>query len=282
MNDPASQDRILRLNAALDGELDAASSLELEREMQANPALAAEYRRLEALRASMARLIPRETAPQALADRIAALGAAAADSAGRSAAAASVIPFARPSVRRPSWSGARVFALAASVAAAGFAVGAGVTTLRMQSAAPGVAAGLVSDFARASIAGLPYDVASSDRHTVKPWLAGRTTVSAAIVDLAPQGFPLAGGRVAVVDRIPAPTLVYRHNEHLVAVTELPLGAEGARAYSAIQTIDGYHVALWSDADLNYVAVSDMDAQTLAEFVAAFRQAQKPASEEPAK
>jgi anti-sigma factor RsiW len=282
MSDPASQDRILRLNAALDGELDAASSLELEREMQENPALAAEYRRLEALRGSMARLLQRETAPKALADRIAALGAPAADSVSDSAPSASVVPLARPPVGRPNWSSARVFALAASVAAAGFAVGAGVTALRMQSAAPGVAAGLVSDFARASIAGQPYDVASSDRHTVKPWLAGRTTVSAAIVDLAPQGFPLAGGRVAIVDRIPAPTLVYRHNEHLAAVTELPPGGRGAGAGAPAETIDGYHVARWSDANLNYLAVSDMDEGTLAEFVAAFRQAQKPAAEAPAK
>jgi anti-sigma factor RsiW len=268
MNDPRSDDRIRRLNAALDGELDAASSLELEREMQANPALAAEYRRLEALRASMARLVPRDPAPKTLADRIAALGA-------RPARAA-------PSpVRLLVWSGARVLALAASVAAIGFAAGAGLTALR-QSATPGVATGLVSDFARASIAGQPYDVASSDRHTVKPWLSGRTTVSAAIVDLAPQGFPLAGGRVAIVDRIPAPTLVYRHNEHLVAVTELPPAAVGARANGAVQTIDGYHVAQWSDAHLAYVVVSDMDELTLVEFVRAFRQAQNPASEAPAK
>jgi len=268
MNDPEANDRILRLNVALDGELDAASSLELEREMQANPALAAEYRRLEALRASMARLVQRETAPKTLADRIATLGAPTTRAA--------------PSpVRRPVWSGARALALAASVAAVGFAAGAGLTSLR-QSATRGPAAGLVSDFARASIAGQPYDVASSDRHTVKPWLAGRTTVSASIVDLASQGFPLAGGRVAIVDRVPAPTLVYRHNEHLVAVTELPPPADGARVNGAVQTIDGYHVAQWSDANLAYVAVSDMDEQTLADFVAAFRQARKPASEAPAK
>ena len=78
MNDPASEDRILRLNAALDGELDAASSLELEREMRADPGLAAEFRRLEALRAAIGRHVPREAAPQGLADRIAALAAPAA------------------------------------------------------------------------------------------------------------------------------------------------------------------------------------------------------------
>ena len=73
---------------------------------------------------------------------------------------------------------------------------------------------LVSDFARSQIAGQPFDVASSDRHTVKPWLAGRTTISAEIVDLAQEGFALEGGRIAVVDRVPAPTLVYRHNENI--------------------------------------------------------------------
>ena len=134
-----------------------------------------------------------------------------------------------------------------------------------------VAQYLVSDFARAAIAGQPFDIASSDRHTVKPWLADHTTVSASIVDLAAQGFALVGGRVAVVDRIPVPTLIYRHNEHLVAVTELPLDASGARGGAGgVETIDGYHVARWRDANLAYVAVSDMDETALAEFVAAFR------------
>ena len=88
---------------------------------------------------------------------------------------------------------------------------------------------LVSDFARAEIAGQPFDVASSDRHTVKPWLAARTTISAEIADLAQEGFPLEGGRIAVVDRVPAPTLVYRKREHLIAVTELPATMAGRAA-----------------------------------------------------
>jgi anti-sigma factor RsiW len=264
----APDDRFLRLNAALDGELDPMSALVLERELSADPALAAEYRRLEALRLAIGRHAPREAAPKALADRIAALTAPAAPP-----SIATLAP-----ARRPAWSGVRALPLAASFAVLGFAVGIGLTTLRMQGASPGVAENLVSDFARAAIAGQPFDVASSDRHTVKPWLAGRTTVSASIVDLANQGFPLAGGRVAVVDRLPAPTLVYRHGEHLVALTELPLDARGARAGGGIESIDGYHVARWSDANLSFVAVSDMDERTLADFVAAFQQAQKPAEE----
>jgi anti-sigma factor RsiW len=258
-----NEDSILLLHAALDGELDAKGALELERAMREDPALAAEYRRLEALRVAVSRHAPRERAPEALANRVAALAS------GRPAA--EVVPL-------PRWTSRRVLALAASVAVLGFAAGVGLMALRASSVSEGVATGLVADFARAEIAGQPFDVASSDRHTVKPWLAGRTAVSAAVIDLAPQGFPLAGGRIAVVDRVPAPTLVYRHNEHLVAVTELPLGLAKERAASGIETIDGFHVARWSDANLGYVAVSDMDEQTLAEFVAAYRKAQKPGAE----
>jgi anti-sigma factor RsiW len=257
-------ERLLRLNAALDGELDAMGSVEFERELRDDPALAAEYRRLTALRDAVRRHAPREAAPQALQDRIAAL-APSAPAPQAAAPVATVVPF-----RRRAWLDSRALALAASLGVLGFAVGAGLTSFRAPSGSNDIAQHLVSDFARAEIAGQPFDVASSDRHTVKPWLADRTTISGTIVDLAPQGFPLVGGRVAVIDRIPAPTLVYRHNEHLVAVTELPRDAKGARGAGGIETIDGYHIARWADANLAYVAVSDMDENALSEFVEAFR------------
>jgi anti-sigma factor RsiW len=270
-------ERLLRLNAALDGELDAMGSLQFERELRDDPSFAAEYQRLTELRDAVHRHAPREAAPQALADRIAAMTASVPAPAPQAATipTVTVVPF-----RRRPWFDTRALAMAASLGVLGFAVGAGLTSVR----APGsgdVAQHLVSDFARAEIAGQPFDVASSDRHTVKPWLANRTTVSGTIVDLAPEGFPLIGGRVTIVDRVPTPTLVYRHNEHVVAVTELPVDANGVRASNAIETIDGYHVARWVDANLAYVAVSDMDEKTLVDFVTAFRQAQKPASEGPA-
>ena len=172
--------------------------------------------------------------------------------------------------------------MAASFAVLGFAVGVGLTSLRTASPSDAVAERLVADFARAEIAGQPFDVASSDRHTVKPWLAAHATVSAQIADLAEEGFALEGGRIAVVDRVPAPTLVYRKREHLIAVTELPAPMAGARGGGKIETIDGFHVARWSDANLSYVAVSDIDEKELAAFAEAFRAAQKPAGESPAR
>ena len=265
-------ERYLRLNAALDGELDAMGSLELERMLRDDPALAAEYSRLARLRDAVRRHAAREAAPRALADRSAARAAPIAPPATASAAPTRL--------RRRVWFDARALALAASVSAVSFAVGAGLMTLRMERPPDGVAAGLVSDFARAEIAGQPFDVASSDRHTVKPWLAARATLSAQIADLAEQGFALEGGRIAIVDRVPAPTLIYRKREHLIAVTELPTTIAGARGGPAIETVDGFHVAHWSDANLSYVAVSDIDEKDLATFVEAFKQAAKPAAEAP--
>jgi anti-sigma factor RsiW len=270
VTDRDPNERLLRLNAALDGELDAMASLEFEREMRDDRTFAAEHRRLAVLRDAVRRHAPREAAPRALADRIAALIA----SAPAAAPTATVVPF-----RRRAWLDSRALAMAASFAVLGFAVGAGLTSLRAPVGSSDVAQHLVSDFARAEIAGQPFDVASSDRHTVKPWLAERTTISGTIVDLAPEGFPLVGGRVAIVDRIPTPTLVYRHNEHVVAVTELPVDAEGTRGGTgAIETINGYHVARWSDANLAYLAVSDMDEKMLREFVEVFRRGGGPATE----
>jgi anti-sigma factor RsiW len=259
MTDPTHDDRILRLNAAVDGELDAAHWLELEREMHADPALAAEYQAIASTREAIRRLAPREAAPRALALRIAALAEPA-------------------PVRRPFWTGLRTLALAASVAAVAFAAGVALMALRTAGAPDPVAQRLVADFARGEIAGQPFDVASSDRHTVKPWLAAHATVSAEIADLQQAGFALEGGRIAVVDRIPAPTLVYRKREHIIAVTELPAAMAGARGGAEIETIDGFHVARWSDANLSYVAVSDIDENELAAFAEAFRAAQKPAGE----
>src|ERR1700728_5398130 len=101
MTDRDVDERLLRLNAAFDGELDAMGSLEFEREMRDDPALAAEYRRLTTLRNAVRRHAPREAAPEALADRIAALTASAPAAPPPQAAAAptaTVVPF-----RRRAW-----------------------------------------------------------------------------------------------------------------------------------------------------------------------------------
>src|SRR5260221_9630446 len=81
--------------------------------------------------------------------------------------------------------------------------------------------GIVDAHIRSLMASQPIDVASSDRHTVKPWFNGRIPQAPRVVDLAKEDFPLVGGRIDVVGELPVPTLVYGHRKHLISLTAIP-------------------------------------------------------------
>jgi anti-sigma factor RsiW len=63
-------DPLLLVNAYLDGELDPASALGVEQRMAADPALAVEFARLEALRRLLREQLPRQAVPPVLPARI--------------------------------------------------------------------------------------------------------------------------------------------------------------------------------------------------------------------
>ena len=241
MTDP-SDDPILLVHAYCDGELDPANALALERRMLADPRLAAERDRVMALRRAMGRLRP-ATAPPALRARI-----------------ERAVGMRRPAAR-PTWS-----ALAASVALA-VAVSSGATWSLFGPGPAALAADeVLGNHIRSMMATQPYDVASSDRHTVKPWFNGRIVQSPRVVDLAKDGFPLVGGRVDVIARTPVPSLVYRYEKHLISVTQ----TQGLGAPPPTRTTDGYHVVGWTDGGVSYWAVSDVGEGELKRFVDLFR------------
>jgi len=241
---------ILRAQLALDGELDAEAQLAFERDLELRPELAAAFARLAGLGEAIREHQPREAAPERLRARIEQLAAPA-----------------RP--RRP-WVGAALAAgLALFAALAGFEAG------RAGRDDPTLAA-LVSGHERAVLSGQPFDVASSDRHTVKPWLAARAPLGAFVPDLGADGFTLIGGRLEILDARPVPTVVYRRREHLISVAELPL----SQAASGTAVVEGYHVARWRDAERAYVAISDLDAGELATFAERFAKAAADATPAP--
>ena len=117
------------------------------------------------------------------------------------------------------------------------------------------------------------DVASSDRHTVKPWFDGKLDFSPPVPDLATQGFPLAGGRLDYLDGRPVAALVYGRAKHVVnlfiwpAATDEPPGAPRGGTPS---TVRGYHVRHWVRDGMTFWAVSDVAEPDLTTFVSLFQ------------
>lgn len=102
-------------------------------------------------------------------------------------------------------------------------------------------------------------VESSDRHTVKPWFAGRTAVSPVVADFPAEGFVLLGGRTDYVNHEWAAVVVYRAGQHLVNVFSWRVLDHGVPSDS---TRDGYRLVFWEVGGLQYCAVSDANWQSL--------------------
>jgi anti-sigma factor RsiW len=103
-------------------------------------------------------------------------------------------------------------------------------------------------------------VLSTDRHTVKPWFAGRADVSPVVADFGAQGYKLVGGRADSLEHQRSAVLVYEHGAHVVNVFAFTPGRE---PLPAEVTRRGYHIACWRGGDLAYCAVSDAGWEELA-------------------
>lgn len=114
------------------------------------------------------------------------------------------------------------------------------------------------------------DVASTDQHTVKPWFLGKLSFSPPVVDLAPQGFPLAGGRLDYLEGHDVAVLVYRRRHHPINLTIWP-GSELPATPQTTQ-MQGYHLVRWSAGGMNFSAVSDASDSDLAQFVGLLKSA----------
>jgi len=124
---------------------------------------------------------------------------------------------------------------------------------------------VIAGYARSELTGHGTDVATSDQHTVKPWLSGRLDFSLSVMDLTSAGFPLVGGRLDYLDNRPVAALVYRHRQHVINLFVWP-HAKGASP-AGMQPVSkrGYNVLHWVDAGMTYWAISDVDPADLRMF-----------------
>ena len=232
------------LEPYLDGELDRDAVRALEAHVDGCAECQIALARLGRVRHAVRAEAPRYAAPASLRERIRRENAT------------------RPSVQRarraPSW-----MRLAAACFGA-FVAGAAVMHVAqgpIADARDQAARDLFASHWRALAATSPVDVVSSDRHTVRPWFAGKVAQSPRVTDFADQGFPLVGGRVDYVGTARVPVLVYRHDKHLIDVYVLPSDAPAG----ATVRRDGYSL-IWGTLDGERAAiVSDLDAGELARF-----------------
>jgi anti-sigma factor RsiW len=233
-----------------DGEFDSLQGRSIEQHLRGCTACAAKYQDVLALRARIRVEVPFFAAPPALRERLRALSARARD----------VAPV-RPRPERDRWRWLTGGALAGCTATMlAWVVGTAVIDRRANEA---IAVDAVTTHVRATLNNHLIEVASSDQHTVKPWLSARLDYSPPVRDLASEGFALTGGRLDTLDKQPVATLVYRYRQHVIDVFVRP---ELAHAPSALRTVRGFNVAHATGSGMEWLAVSDVSADVLATFV----------------
>ena len=239
------------VTAYADDEIDALRSYSIKKHLLGCTGCAARHRSILALRARIRADVPSFVASPALHARVrATLGAVR----------ASVPPKSRPTGDRWRWlTGGILAGCVASV----FAWMLGTTVLAWR-ASEDFAVAAVAAHVRATLGDHLIEVASSDRHTVKPWLSARLDYSPPVQDLANEGFTLIGGRLDYLDRHNVATLVYRYREHTIDVFVRPDTSPAPT--SALRTVRGFNVAQASGASMDWLAVSDAEPAVLAGFV----------------
>jgi anti-sigma factor RsiW len=153
-------------------------------------------------------------------------------------------------------------------AGAGFGLGAACAAalafLILIPAEPGITDQIVSGHIRAFQPGHLEDVESSDRHTVKPWFDGRIDFAPPVKDLAAERFPLTGGRLDYLAGRPVAALVYQRDKHIIDLFVWPASDTAFRTPETAQR-HGYNLVHWAQDGMNLWAVSDLEMNQLREF-----------------
>ncbi len=108
------------------------------------------------------------------------------------------------------------------------------------------------------------DVPSTDQHQVKPWFDGKLDFSPMVKDLSAEGYVLAGGRLDYVTNRPVAVVVYRRRLHVINLFTWP-SSTPSDAPISVATRRGYYFVSWSRGGMMYSAVSDVNPEELKQF-----------------
>jgi anti-sigma factor RsiW len=232
------------LHAHIDGELDAASTIELESQIQASPELGRELERLSALRDAVQNHATRFDAPSRL-----------------SRSLFSALPAAR--AESVTWGAGGWRAIAVGTSA--FSVALLVWALSSGFPARETRAFFIDEVVSAHVRSLMVDhltdLASAERHSIKPWLSNRLDFAPPVHDFTADGFVLTGARLDYIRGQPAAAIVYRHRQHIINVFVQP-SLVGAESSIELRSERGYNSASFESAGMSYWAISDVNQNDL--------------------
>jgi anti-sigma factor RsiW len=256
------------MDGYLDGELDPVTNQEIERHLRDCRGCEQAYEAQRALVRAIGSSAPYYKAPQELRDRIrSALRNEIGAKATRNGTRGSQVLQGQKTPKQHSilsempWNW---LAVAAAIILAAIIASSLLPRLRAPNDDQFLATQLIASHVRSLMANHLTDVASSDQHTVKPWLDAKLDFAAPVVDLSGEGFPLIGGRLDYLDNHPVVALVYQRRKHFVNLFVWPATPDVSKAQKTI-TRQGYHLLHWTDGDFNYWAVSDVSDSDLQTF-----------------
>ena len=256
-------DDLSLLHAFVDGELDLTNRLRLEERMRSEPSLARRIEELAQLRDVIAARADYHPAPATARDRLRA-------SMAQAAAAPAAAPTRRPRVPAGiaaalvPWLDWRALAAALGLVAV---LAVGVDRFRPH-ADDRLLDEVVASHVRSTLGEHLVDIASSDQHTVKPWLSSKLDFSPPVGELRLAGSVFLGGRIDYLDGRPVAALVYRQGAHVV--NEFVWPSATAATDPVFMEQRGYRTAHWSGHGMAHWAISDVNAEEFAGVVGAMR------------
>ena len=108
---------------------------------------------------------------------------------------------------------------------------------------------VVASHVRSTLGQHLVDVASSDHHTVKPWLSSKLDFSPPVNELPIPGSVFVGGRVDYLDGRPVAALVYRQGQHVVNAFVWPSSEKDSKP--AFSRERGFQTAHWSSGGMTH-------------------------------
>jgi anti-sigma factor RsiW len=235
------------LNAYIDGELDVASTAELESHIEASPVLRQELERLSALRQALQTHATRFHVPAQVSESL-----------------FSTIPgSAEPILSRvsPRW---RTVAIGSAASAAAIFLWSFGSVFMARDTRSVIIDEAVSAHVRSLMADHLTDLASSERHSVKPWLSNRLDFAPPVHEFSGDGFLLVGARLDYIAGKPAAAIVYRHRQHLINVFVQPAPSGGEDSTEFLNH-RGYNSVSFESDGMSYRAISDLNQHDLSQL-----------------